>query len=100
MVISIIAAMAENRVIGREGVIPWDIPEDRRRFRELTMGRPVIMGRKTLESIGGTLHGRVNIILSRKPGYTAPGCIVKHDLKSALGSAGDAEEVFICGGSE
>ena len=66
MIISIIAAMAENRVIGRDGAIPWDIPDDRRRFRELTMGHPIIMGRKTFESIGRPLSGRRNIVLSRR----------------------------------
>ncbi|HEY6871240.1 MAG TPA: dihydrofolate reductase [Geobacteraceae bacterium] len=99
-VISLIAAMAENRVIGREGAIPWDLPEDRRRFRELTWGHPVIMGRRTFESIGRPLPGRRNIVITRQEGYRAPGCIVVHDLASALEAAGDADEVFICGGGE
>ncbi len=100
MIISIIAAMAENRVIGRDGAIPWDIPDDRRRFRELTMGHPIIMGRKTFESIGRPLPGRRNIILTRLPEYRREGCCVVHSLADALAAAGGADEVFICGGEE
>ena len=100
MIISIIAAMAENRVIGRNGVIPWDLPEDRRRFRELTMGHPVIMGRETFESIGRPLPGRLNIVLTRRTGYRAEGCLVVTDLRSALGACVGSTEVFICGGEE
>jgi dihydrofolate reductase len=100
MIISIIAAMADNRVIGRGGAIPWDIAADRRRFRELTMGHPVIMGRRTFESIGRPLPGRSNIILSRKPSFRAEGCIVANSLEDALLACGDADEVFICGGEE
>jgi dihydrofolate reductase len=100
MIISIIAAMADNRVIGRGGAIPWDIPADRRRFRELTMGHPVIMGRKTFESIGRPLPGRTNIVLSRKPDFRAEGCIVANSLEDALRACCGAEDVFICGGEE
>jgi dihydrofolate reductase len=98
MIISIIAAMAENRVIGRDGAIPWDIPEDRRRFRELTMGRPVIMGRKTYESIGHPLPGRSTIVVTRKAGFRADGCLVVHDLQAALAACAGSDEVFVCGG--
>lgn len=100
MHISIIAAMSENRVIGRRGVIPWDIPADRQRFKALTMGRPLIMGRKTFESIGHPLPGRTTIILTRQKEYRVEGCLIAHDLESALMMAGDADEVFICGGGE
>ena len=100
MIISIIAAMAENRVIGHNGIIPWEIPEDRRRFRELTMGHPVIMGRKTFEAIGRPLPGRQNIILTRRPGFRIEGCLVVNDLRSALEACTGSAEVFICGGSE
>jgi len=100
MRISIIAAMAENRVIGRTGTIPWDLPGDRRRFREITWGHPVIMGRRTFESIARPLPGRKNIILSRQEGYRAEGCLVVHDLQAALAAAGEADEVFVCGGGE
>jgi len=100
MRISIIAAMAENRVIGRAGTIPWDLPGDRRRFRKITWGHPVIMGRRTFESIGRPLPGRKNIVLSRQEGYRAEGCLVVHDLQAALAAAGEADEVFVCGGGE
>lgn len=100
MIISIIAAMAENRVIGRDGAIPWDIPDDRRRFRELTMGHPIIMGRKTFESIGRPLPERTNIILTHQAEYRREGCCVVHSLADALATAGVADEVFICGGEE
>jgi len=100
MKISIIAAMAENRVIGRKGTIPWNIPADRRRFRELTMGHPLIMGRKTFESIGRPLPGRANIVLSRQRDFRAKGCIVAASLDDALLACADAEQIFICGGVE
>jgi dihydrofolate reductase len=100
MIISIIAAMADNRVIGRGGAIPWNIPADRRRFRELTMGHPVIMGRKTFASIGRPLPGRSNIVLSREPAFRAEGCIIAKSLEDALLACGDADEVFVCGGEE
>jgi dihydrofolate reductase len=100
VIISIIAAMADNRVIGRGNVIPWHIPEDMKRFREITMGHPVILGRKTFESIGRPLPGRKTFIVTRKRGYRAEGCIVVHDLQEALAKCADADEVFICGGGE
>lgn len=100
MIISIIAAMSENRVIGRGGAIPWDIPDERRRFREMTMGHPIIMGRKTFESIGRPLSGRRNIIVSRRPDYWREGCRVVHSLADALAACAGADEVFICGGEE
>ncbi len=98
MIISLIAAMAENRVIGRGNSIPWDIPSDQKRFREITMGHPVILGRKTFEIIGRPLPGRKNIVLTRKKDYQAEGIIVAHDLDAAFAAAADADEVFICGG--
>jgi dihydrofolate reductase len=100
MTISLIAAVANNRVIGNEGGIPWDIPADRHRFRELTMGHPVIMGRKTFESIGHPLAGRRTIIVTRQPDYRADGCDVSPSLAEALGLCSDADELFIAGGGE
>jgi dihydrofolate reductase len=100
LIISIIAAMAENRVIGRGGAIPWDIPADRRRFRELTTGHPIIMGRKTFESIGRQLPGRMNIILTRQQEFQANGCCVAQTLEDALLACTGVDEVFICGGEE
>lgn len=100
MILSIIAAMAENRVIGRNNRMPWDLPSDRKRFHAITRGHPVILGRKTLESIGRPLSGRMNIVITRNSGYTAAGCIVVHDLASAYASCAGADEAFICGGEE
>jgi dihydrofolate reductase len=100
MIISVIAAMAENRVTGRDNAIPWDLPADRKRFRALTLGHPVIMGRKTFESLTGPLPGRNNIIITRQKDYRPRGCSVAHDLAAALALAGEADEVFICGGGE
>jgi len=98
MIISIIAAMAENRVIGRENKLPWDLPSEHRRFREITMGRPVIMGRKTFESIGHPLPGRKNIVISTQQGFLPEGCVVAKDLQAAIAACEGAVEVFICGG--
>ena len=99
MSISIIVAMAKNRVIGKEGRIPWHIPEDMRWFREKTLGHTVIMGRKTFESIGRPLAGRKNIIISTKENYTAEGAEVFHTLEKALEANTQADdELFIIGG--
>ena len=96
--ISLIAAMAENRVIGCKGSIPWHLPADLQRFRQLTMGHPLIVGRKTFESIGGSLPGRTIIVVTRQVHYRPEGCLVAKDLDEALSLAGDAEEIFVGGG--
>jgi len=98
MIISIIAAMDENRIIGRGNRLPWHLPVDLRRFRMLTPGPPIIMGRKTYESIGKPPDGRKNIGITRQPAYCAQGCIVVHDLLSAFEACGDVEEAFVLGG--
>ncbi len=98
MIISLIAAMAKNRVIGRENSMPWNIPSDRRRFRTITWGHPVLFGRKTFAGLARPLPGRRNIVLTRNPAYRAPGAVVAHDLASAFAACEDADEVFICGG--
>jgi dihydrofolate reductase len=100
MILSIIAAMAENRVIGRDNKMPWDLPSDRRRFHSITRGHPIILGRKTFESIGRPLSHRKNIVLTRRMDYRAEGVVIVHDLESAFDACGRAEEVFICGGEE
>jgi dihydrofolate reductase len=100
MGISIIAAMSRNRVIGRGGAIPWKIPEDLRRFRELTLGHTVIMGRRTFESIGRPLAGRRNIVVTHQQNYSREGIVVVHSLAEAFKSSGTDGELFICGGSE
>jgi dihydrofolate reductase len=98
MIISLIAAMAENRVIGRGNSIPWDIPSDQKRFREITMGHPVIFGRKTYDEIGRPLPGRKNIVLTRNRNYRAEGAVIVYDLDAAFAAGTDTDEVFICGG--
>lgn len=100
MIISLIAAMSENRVIGNKNTIPWDIPADRKRFKAITLGHPVIMGRKTFETIGHALPGRRNIIITRQRDYKAYGCLIAHDLPEAISMAGDGVEAFICGGGD
>ncbi len=100
MLISLIVAMAKNRVIGRNGQIPWHLPTDLQRFKRLTMGQALLMGRRTFESIGRPLPGRWMIVLSGHSEYTVPGCDVVSDIDSALELAQPAEELFICGGSD
>lgn len=104
MVITIIAAVAENGVIGRAGGLPWNLPEDLRRFKRVTSGHPVIMGRRTFETLPGPLAGRRNIVITRNPAYQADGVIVVGSLDAALADAGrvvDGDDpVFILGGGE
>ena len=95
-----VVAMAENRVIGRDGDLPWRLPADLAHFRRLTVGRPVIMGRKVYDSIGKPLPDRTNIVLTRNPDFAAPGCVVVHSAQQALDAAGDAPEIMIIGGEE
>jgi dihydrofolate reductase len=98
--ISVIAAMARNRTIGRDNAMPWRLPEDLKRFRRLTIGHAVIMGRKTFESIGTPLTGRHNIVISRSRDWSSPGCTVVHTLEGALAAAGDSREAFVIGGAQ
>jgi dihydrofolate reductase len=98
MKISMIAAMSENKVIGQKNDNPWRIPGEQKRFRSLTTGKTVIMGRKTYESIGKPLPNRRNIIITRDASYSAPGCEVVTSLKDALGLVKNEDEVFIGGG--
>jgi len=101
MRISLIAAMAANRVIGRQENIPWKIPGEQKLFKKITLGHAVIMGRRTYETIGRPLPGRFNIIVTRNRNYHAAGCCVVHDLPSALSSCPQNEtEAFICGGGQ
>jgi dihydrofolate reductase len=98
--ISIIAAMATNRVIGAANRLPWHLPNDLRHFRLTTTGHAVIMGRKNYESIGKPLPGRTNIVVTRNPRFTAPGCLVAHSLAEAIAAAGADDEVFVIGGAQ
>lgn len=98
--ISLVAALARNRVIGRDGALPWHLPEDLRHFKALTLGHPVVMGRRTWESIGRPLPGRRNVVITRQDGYAATGAEVFRDLDSALQALAGAAEVFVIGGGE
>ena len=100
MKISIIVAASTNNVIGKNGGLPWRLPEDLKRFKETTMGRPMIMGRATWDSIGRALPGRQSIVLTRQPEFVATGCDVVASVEDALAVAGNAEEVMIIGGGE
>lgn len=100
MIISIIAAMANHRVIGINNSLPWKLPSDMKWFRQHTLGKPIVMGRKTFESFGGrTLPDRPNIIITRDTNYQVEGAIVTHSIDEALQAAGDADEVMIIGGA-
>ncbi|NNL54609.1 MAG: dihydrofolate reductase, partial [Woeseia sp.] len=98
MRVSIIVAAATNRVIGLRGELPWHLPDDLRRFRKLTTGKPVIMGRLTHESIGRPLPDRRNIVVSRQPGYQPAGCEVVASPTAALDAVADSEEAMVIGG--
>ena len=100
MLVSLIAAMGRGRVIGLGNALPWRLPADMRRFREITMGKPVVMGRKTYESIGKPLSGRRNVILSRNPDFLAPGCLVVGSLDDALSHCQTVDEVMVIGGAD
>jgi dihydrofolate reductase len=105
MKVVLVAAVAENGVIGRDGTLPWRLKSDMQHFRRLTLGRPVVMGRKTYESIGRPLKDRTNIVISRDPGYAADGIIVATSLATALDMAREdagrrrADSIAIIGGA-
>ncbi|MCH8004017.1 MAG: type 3 dihydrofolate reductase [Nanoarchaeota archaeon] len=100
MIISLIAAMGKNRVIGKDNSLPWNLPADMKYFRDNTKGKPVIMGRKTYESIGKPLPNRTNIIITRDQNYKAEGCIIVHSADEALKAVGNVEEIMVIGGSQ
>ena len=99
MIISIVAAMDENRLIGTRGKLPWELPRDMARFRELTMGKSVVMGRKTFESIGSALRNRLNIVLTRNSLFSCSGVVVVGSIKKAIKLAQDKEELMVIGGA-
>ena len=96
---TIIAAMARNRAIGLDGDMPWHLPGELKNFKQTTMGKPIVMGRKTWESIGRALPGRQNIVVTRNPAYLAEGCTVVRSLEEALEKAA-GDELMIIGGGE
>lgn len=97
-VISLIAAMANNRVIGKDNQMPWHLPADLGHFKTKTLGKPVIMGRKTYESIGRPLPGRRNIVITRNSSYKAEGCEMAASLEDAIELVNEVEELMIIGG--
>lgn len=96
----IIAAIAANGVIGAQGVLPWRLPEDLRHFKALTLGHPVIMGRRTWDSLGRALPGRENIVITRRAGFDAPGAHVATSLAQALAACAGRPKAFVIGGGE
>lgn len=99
MRVSLIAAMAANRVIGRDNQLPWRLPADLRRFKSLTMGHALVMGRKTYDSIGRPLPGRTFIVITRREGWAPEGVRIAHSLEEALREA-PGDEVFVAGGEQ
>lgn len=99
-VLTAVVAMARNRVIGRDNQLPWYLPADLAHFKRLTVGKPVVMGRRVYDSIGRPLPDRHNIVLSRDRDLRLPGCTVVHDPEEALRAAGAASEVAIIGGEQ
>ena len=102
MKLSLIAALSTNNVIGRDNQVPWHLPTDLRRFKEVTMGHHLVMGRKTFDSVGRPLPGRTNVVITRSEDWSADGVTVVHSLEEALRvamSAGETE-AFIAGGAE
>ena len=100
MIVSFVVAVARNGVIGHTNGLPWRLPADLAFFKRLTMGHPIIMGRKTYASIGKALPGRLNIVVTRSPGFEAPGCTVVDSMQAAYRAADGAQEVFVIGGAQ
>ncbi|BAK78036.1 dihydrofolate reductase [Pseudogulbenkiania sp. NH8B] len=98
--ITLVAAMAANRVIGIDNRLPWHLPEDLKHFKAVTLGKPVIMGRKTYDSIGRPLPGRRNIVVTRQHDWSAAGVEVAHSLEAALALVAEAESACIIGGAD
>jgi dihydrofolate reductase len=100
-VLTLIAAVARNGVIGKDNALPpWRLPGDLKRFKALTMGNPIVMGRKTWQSLGRPLPGRLNIVVTRDPDFEASGAAIVHSVEEALAVAAEAPEVFVIGGAE
>lgn len=98
--VTLIVAAADNDVMGRDNQLPWHLPDDLKRFKQLTLGKPVVMGRRTFESIGRPLPGRQNIVVTRDPNYQREGIAVVGGAEGALRAAGEAPEIMIIGGAE
>ncbi len=99
MIISLIAAMDRNRLIGVDNRLPWRLPADLRHFKWVTTGKPILMGRKTWDSLGRPLPGRKNIVLTRDTGFSASGCVVAHSVDEALAACVSDDEIMVIGGA-
>ncbi|MCB1803069.1 MAG: dihydrofolate reductase [Gammaproteobacteria bacterium] len=97
--LSIIAAMSDNQVIGRDNKLPWRMPADLAHFKRITMGKPIIMGRRTWESLPGLLPHRIHVVLTRDRDYVAEGATVVHSIAEAIELFGDADEMLVVGGA-
>lgn len=100
MLISAVVAMSDNRAIGKDNQLLWHLPRDLQHFKKITMGKPILMGRKTFQSIGRPLPGRQNLILTQDKEFKAEGCIVLHSIQAVLESVKDQEELCVIGGAE
>lgn len=98
--VAIIAALARNRAIGLNNAMPWRLPEDLKRFKRLTMGHAVVMGRKTFDSIGSPLPGRDNIVITRSPEWSRPDCRIARSLENALAAVDPDRDAFVIGGAQ
>jgi len=98
--LTLIVAYSTNRAIGRDNALPWKLPGDLAHFKRSTLGRPIIMGRKTWDSLGRPLPGRSNIVITRNPGFGAEGAIVVPSLQAAIDACGDVDEAFVIGGAQ
>jgi dihydrofolate reductase len=98
--VSIVVATDERGAIGRDGGLPWHLPGDLKRFKALTMGKPIVMGRRTWQSIGRPLPGRLNVVITRQAGFAADGATIVPSLDAAFAAAGDVDEVCVIGGAE
>ena len=99
MIISGIVAVSQNRVIGKDNQLPWRLPADLRHFKAITTGKPILMGRKTFESIGRALPNRCNVIITRDESFEAPGCVVANSIEIAVSSVSYSDEIFVIGGA-
>jgi len=99
-VVTLVAAVGSNGVIGADNAMPWHLPEDFAFFKRTTMGHVMVMGRKTFDSIGRALPGRRTIVITRQAGWSQPGVETSHSFAEALALAGPTDEVFVCGGGE
>lgn len=100
MRLSAIAAISDNFVIGKDNTLPWYLPADLKHFKQITMGNPILMGRKTFESIGRALPGRQNIVITHDKTFQAPGCLVVNSIEEALQATSEQNEAFIIGGAQ